>query len=50
MKQPAKLYIDADERHCSAILTQGELVDLRICAMAGRQLEATEKKCPMIEK
>lgn len=50
MNKPAKLLVDADDRHCSAVLTQGDGKDRKICSMAGRCLTISEAKLPSFER
>ena len=50
-KKPIKIYVDADENDCSALLVQGENADdYRIVQMLGPELTATKAKCSLIEK
>jgi hypothetical protein len=50
MSQPIKVHMDVDSHYCSAVLTQGEGEDLKIIALLGRPLLATEQSCELMER
>jgi len=48
--QPLRLHVDADETHGSVVMTQGGREAHMVNAMLGRELLATERAAPLLER